>query len=62
MKAWLVVKARSVMKAERGTDCHSRDGLVARGVMPWVVRAQMRTARQGSNPLAWYSTLRVTKG
>jgi hypothetical protein len=26
------------------------------------VRAQMRTARQGSNPITWHPTMRVTRG
>ena len=35
---------------ERGTDCFSRDGLVARAL--WlVVRTQMRTAQRGSIPI-----------
>jgi hypothetical protein len=29
---------------------------------PMDVRAQMRTARQGSNPITWHPTMRVTRG
>lgn len=36
--------------------------LLHAALMPMIVRAQMRTARQGSNPLTWHPTHRVTKG
>ena len=57
----MVDEQAGVEERERGTDCYSTDGLVARARWP-DVRTQIRTAQRGSIPCPWTSTIRATKG
>jgi len=57
-----VVEARSESKGLNEEQTATLETALLHAAWPWIVRAQMRTARQGSNPIACHPICRVTKG
>jgi hypothetical protein len=53
---------QAAMKGVTKEQTASLETALLHGLCGLIVRTQMRTAQQGSIPIAWTSTIRATKG